>query len=97
MRVSLNWEDCIVRPCPHCRADEALAFAASRAEADEAVHDTIPCPPPDPWDLASEELVMTADLRDRQYLGDRAEHDPLDDRSDIEAHDRFTSYPWGSK
>jgi hypothetical protein len=96
--VTLAYEDCVVRPCPICRPAEALAFAAGRPEADEA-RDTIPAPPPevDPWDVPEEDQNRTADLRERFYYGDRAAYDPHDDKSDIDAHDRLTSYPWGPK
>lgn len=91
--VTLNYEDCVVRPCPHCRPDDALAFAADRAEADEA-RDTIPAPPPevDPWDVPEEDQNHTADLRERLFYGDRAAYDPFDDKADLQPFERLTGH-----
>lgn len=94
----------VVVPCAVCRPADFAAFHARAAEREEAEAD--------PWDLSQEEqtdgalrLTLREMVQGEGGAGagapsrwrDRGEYDARDDKSDLEAHERTTSYPWGHR
>lgn len=107
-RVTVDKRNHVVVPCWVCRPRAFTAYHARIARHEESQE---PAPATlrtgevpdgierrDPWDLASEELNETVALPREvpAYWGrSRDDADLNDDKSDIDSHDRLTSYPWG--